>query len=286
MERKINLEEFLKFPSYDRVVEKEITESNSVKKLISKKFYEKNDLVAKQIFEKNGEIYSSDSSASLTIFSKGKIKTEVFYLNGKIGRINRPAIVNYYVGDQISPQIKSEVFLLNGKVSDQKFFPAVTIYFNNSNRISKIIHVKDNLFHNDNGPAYLRFGFNRILKEKAFYKNGKKHNKNGPAEIIYTPGRKIMKIEYDIDGKVTRDNAPAIIELSCSSIRNGDCYLVYYVKDEKFHNLNGPAFFEINVKTKEKLNFEYYIDGEKLQDEFSFEVKKALYTLNEKVEMQ
>ena len=172
------------------------------------------------------------------------------------------------------------MFLLNGKVSDQKFFPAVIIYFNNSNRISKIIHVKDNLFHNDNGPAYLRFGFNRILKEKTFYKNGKKHNENGPAEIIYTPGKKIMKIEYDIDGKVTRDNGPAIIELNCSSMINGDCYLVYYAKNEKFHNLNGPAFFEINVKTKEKSNFEYYIDGEKLQDEFSFEVKKALY-LNE-----
>ena len=93
MEKKINLEEFLKFPSYDKVVKKEIIESNSEKKLISKKFYEQNDLVAKQIFEKNGEVYSSDSSASLTIFNKGKIKTEVFYLNGKIGRINRPAIM-------------------------------------------------------------------------------------------------------------------------------------------------------------------------------------------------
>ena len=283
MEKKINLEEFLKFPSYDKVVKKEIIESNSEKKLISKKFYEQNDLVAKQIFEKNGEIYSSGSSASLTIFNKGKIKTEVFYLNGKIGRINRPAIINYCVNDKTSPQIRSEVFLLNRKVSDQKFFPAVTIYFNNSNRISKIIHVKDNLFHNDNGPAYLRFRINGNLKEKAFYKNGKKHNENGPAKIVYTFRRKIMKIEYDINGKVTRDNGPAIIELSHSSIRNGDYYLVHYVKDEKFHNLNGPAFFEINVKTKEKSNFEYYVDGEKLQDEFSFEVKKALY-LNEKEE--
>ena len=78
MEKKINLEEFLKFPNYDRVVKKEIIESNSKKKLISKKFYEENDLVAKQIFEKNGEVYSSDSSASLTIFNKGKVKTEVF----------------------------------------------------------------------------------------------------------------------------------------------------------------------------------------------------------------
>ena len=31
MEKKINLEEFLKFPSYDRVVKKEIIESNSEK---------------------------------------------------------------------------------------------------------------------------------------------------------------------------------------------------------------------------------------------------------------
>ena len=39
MEKKINLEEFLKFPSYDKVVKKEIIESNSEKKLISKKFF-------------------------------------------------------------------------------------------------------------------------------------------------------------------------------------------------------------------------------------------------------
>ena len=77
MERKINLEEFLKFPSYDRVVEKEITESNSEKKLISKKFYEQNDLVATQIFEKNGEIYSSDRSVSLAILYMCKVNTEV-----------------------------------------------------------------------------------------------------------------------------------------------------------------------------------------------------------------
>ena len=89
------------FPDWTAV----IIESNSEKKLISKKFYEQNDLVAKQIFEKNGEIYSSDSSASLTIFNKGKIKTEVFYLNGKIGRINRPAIINYYVNDKTSLKI-------------------------------------------------------------------------------------------------------------------------------------------------------------------------------------
>ena len=60
-------------------------------------------------------------------------------------------------------------------------------------------------------------------------------------------------------------------------MRKNDVYEVSYYKNGKKHNTNGPAYFEFNLSSKERLNKKYYIDDKIMDNELSFEVSKSLY---------
>jgi antitoxin component YwqK of YwqJK toxin-antitoxin module len=54
--------------------------------------------------------------------------------------------------------------------------------------------------HNNNGPAYIAYYSNGIVKYIEYSVDNKRHNTNGPAFIMYYSNGTVMREEYWIDG--------------------------------------------------------------------------------------
>lgn len=141
---------------------------------------------------------------------------------------------------------------------------------------NKIIHVKNGLLHNTDGPALIKT--NGTVK---WYLNGILHNLNGPAVVSCNDKVK----HYYVNGKHHREDGPAIISYNDEEWRkNGrrhrddggpaaihyldglELYQCAWYKMGKLHREDGPAIiytdnpslWEHNCKSSKP---EYYLDG-------------------------
>ena len=70
---------------------------------------------------------------------------------------------------------------------------------------------KNGKYHNENGPAVIRYYPNGNVEYKSWYINGKEHNENGPAIIEYYPNGNVKHKSWWINDKCHNDNGPAVI---------------------------------------------------------------------------
>lgn len=59
--------------------------------------------------------------------------------------------------------------------------------------------IKDNKFHNDNGPSFITYYRNGQKKCVEYHRNGDLHNTEGPAVILYDIDGNIIKKIYYLD---------------------------------------------------------------------------------------
>ncbi len=131
------------------------------------------------------ETHLSDGSIkSESFFSTSQLKKEFFTKNGKLHRLDGPALTSYYQG--AGP--KHIKYYIKGKL------------------------------HRSNAPAHITYYLNGSVKEERFFCRGYLHNINGPAVVhfdeetnhivfiaYYMRGEKLSELEYYMRGGKPRE---------------------------------------------------------------------------------
>lgn len=156
-------------------IEYVIDEYDNKKKLTKLKWY------------KNGNLHNEIGPA-IKRFKRYKNKDMIFleeyYINGKVNRINGPAIIRYRN---------------DGTIVQEQWF-------------------KDGKTHRKNGPAVIEY-FGKKVNCEQYYINGIKHRVDGPAYLEYSiSGNKVYHCEYYLNG--VRRKAEDIESILCG-IKDG-----------------------------------------------------------------
>ena len=156
-------------------------------------------------------------------------KSKEWYQDGKLHRLNGPAIIDYYEDGSI----QSESWYQDGKR------------------------------HRLDGPAYIIYYQDGSIQSESWYQDGKFHRLDGPAEIFYfEEGGSIEAKSWYQDGKRHRLDGPAVIEYH----ENESVKSEYWYLNDKLHRLDGPAV--IKYYPGGSILFEHwYLNGQEITKE-------------------
>lgn len=86
-----------------------------------------------------------------------------------------------------------------------------TYHLNNGDKISEHYY-KDGKFHNDDGPAWIKFDSKTGRKTSIkYYIDGKLHNDNGPALVTFNDQGEVSCEMYHLNGELHREDGPAVV---------------------------------------------------------------------------
>lgn len=101
----------------------------------------------------------------------------------------------------------------------------------------------NNKYHRLDGPAYIEYYSNGIIKKEVWYNNGKMHRIDGTALITRTEKNVITEYEYQVDGEIHRDDGPAWAIFNDDGSKRGERWYI----NNKPHRENGPAWINYDI---------------------------------------
>lgn len=138
--------------------------------------------------------------------------------------------------------IKSEHWYNSYGRLNRKDGPAVVYYYTNGNKRNECWLINDE-YHRENGPAKIFYRKDGSKECEFWFKYNKLHREDGPSSIFY----------YE----------------------NGDFEKLFWFQNDKEHRIDGPAAIEYN-ESHNIIYENYYLNGEKINDEFKIAVLKGL----------
>lgn len=105
-------------------------------------------------------------------YSKGYIESKAYYENGKLHRIDGPAVILYhesYILGKIG-NVFMEIYYVNGNVH-RIGGPAIIVYNKYYQTIVRNIYFENDNKHRIDGPAEILYDVNGKIGEKIYYKN-------------------------------------------------------------------------------------------------------------------
>ena len=217
------------------------------------------------------------------------IKSLTFYENrklifGKLNFISNEYITRILKYKNMKEESNKKVYFANGSLHSEYWkdqegndIKKISYHYNEKTDQKPMIkseyYFKDNDYHNDKGAAIINYDTEGNVTEKTFYKNGKIINSNKVPGLITFKKRKLADtIFFNEEENYDRENFPAIYFFSVDCNKKYSRVEVNWIKNDNLHNKNGPAIIAI---TKNDIKEEYYINGEKINDELTIEVIKA-----------
>lgn len=109
-------------------------------------------------------------------------------------------------------------------------------YYNG--KIKEVYHYKNDLIHNDDGPAVINYDLNGNITSEIYFINGVCHREKGPAKVNYFDKLYIIE-EYYFKGHFHRIDGPAVIKrYSTGKV----WYKAFYIHGQKIEVSNLKEF--------------------------------------------
>ncbi len=115
----------------------------------------------------NGVLHSDADYPSVIIHRSGGLLCEKYYFEGKLHRVEGPAIINYYTD---------------------------SIYIS-------VLYFRNGMKHREDGPAFIKYQANCRVGSELYYIHDKLHREDGPAKISYNKSGIIQSEQYYIHNK-------------------------------------------------------------------------------------
>lgn len=217
------------------------------------------------------------------------IKSLAFYENREL-IFDKPVFMNSeFITDilkyrDMKKESNKKIYFANGNLysehwKDQKGNDIKKInyhYYEEINKkpaIKSEYYFKNNDYHNDKGAAIINYDIEGNITKKIFYKNGKIINDGPvPGTVNFRKGKVNNTIFFDEEENYNRENFPAFYFFNIDYDKKYFEIEVNWIKNDNLHNKNGPA---IIIAKNGSINEEYYIQGEKINDELAIEVIRA-----------
>lgn len=156
------------------------------------------DLCLYKIWYKDSRIHRDNNPAMIisAYDDDNVVDREFWYQNGKLHRVGGPAEIRYK-GVKISEKHWYKNGKLNSELSENgTYLPAQIGYDYNTENVTSKAWWKEGKMHREDGPAWIWYYTNGVLKRERWYQNGQLYRSTeGPVSADYDTNGKMLPMD-------------------------------------------------------------------------------------------